>query len=392
MNMSATTHGMGKDRVGPDWPPLTLAELCIPFDEHLNIGNPVEMISVSPRPFSAASVVRTETDKVFVKRHSCTVRNVKGLQEEHRFMAYLLAHGAQVPKVQATCKGDTAVEIGGWCYEFHEVIQGIDIYEDALSWTPFQSTQHARSAGQAMARMHLASVGYDAPRRKPQPLVSSFTIFADPNPEAELAKYIKARPALAEYLLGRSECADALENLAPFHAELLPLLPELTPLWTHNDFHGSNLIWSHSGLHTCVASIIDFGLSDRTNAVHDIALAIERNIIEWMELSDGAQDIPVHFDHLEALLAGYESERSLSEAEAAALAPMTALCHAEFALSETDYFWGVLHSEEKARLASEGYMVGHARWFHTASGKRLLDALRRWAENRERIPPGTAKQ
>ena len=30
---------------------------------------------------------------------------------------------------------------------------------------------------------------------------------------------------------------------------------------------------------------------------------------------------------------------------------MTALCHAEFALSEADYFLGVLHSKEKARMA-----------------------------------------
>ena len=29
---------------------------------------------------------------------------------------------------------------------------------------------------------------------------------------------------------------------------------------------------------------------------------------------------------------------------------MTALCHAEFALTEADYFLGVLHSEEKARV------------------------------------------
>ena len=31
-------------------------------------------------------------------------------------------------------------------------------------------------------------------------------------------------------------------------------------------------------------SVIDFGLADRTNAVYDIAQAIERNIVEWLEL------------------------------------------------------------------------------------------------------------
>ena len=63
------------------------------------------------------------------------------------------------------------------------------------------------------------------------------------------------------------------------------------------------------------------------------------------------------------------------------LAPMTALCHAEFALSETDYFLSVLHSEEKARMACEGYLIEHARWFRGA-GAGLLNALREWAVTR----------
>jgi hypothetical protein len=59
---------------------------------------------------------------------------------------------------------------------------------------------------------------------------------------------------------------------------------------------------------------------------------------------------------------------------------MTALCHAEFALSEADYFLGVLHSEEKAKMAYDGWLVGHARWFTSGPGHELLDALRRRAE------------
>ena len=133
-------------------------------------------------------------------------------------------------------------------------------------------------------------------------------------------------------------------------------------------------------------AIIDFGLADRTNAVYDLAHAIERNIVEWLALVRAPQSleaVPVHLDHLLALLHGYESVRPLSEAEAAALAPMTALCHAEFALTEADYFLSVLHSEEKARVASDDYLVGHARWFRSAAGARLLDALHRWADARQ---------
>jgi Ser/Thr protein kinase RdoA (MazF antagonist) len=185
----------------------------------------------------------------------------------------------------------------------------------------------------------------------------------------------------------REDCNQALELLAPFHAQLLPLLPALKPLWTHNDLHASNLLWSDDGPDARATAIIDFGLADRTNAVDDLAQAIERNIVEWLALIEDPahpEDAPVHLDHLVALLDGYESVRRLSDEETAALVPMTALCHAEFALSEADYYLGALHSQANARLCTEGYLVGHARWFRGAGGDKLLQTLRRWAEARSR--------
>jgi Ser/Thr protein kinase RdoA (MazF antagonist) len=277
--------------------------------------------------------------------------------------------------------------MGAWTYEVHEAPAGVDLYGDALSWTPFRTAAHAHSAGQALARLHLAAEGFAAPRRKPRALVASFTIFAAEDAGAEMDSYLAMRPALKDYFRGRASRDEAMELLAPFHAQLLTLLPALAPLWTHNDLHASNLLWSDTEGNARATAIIDFGLADRTNAVHDLAHAIERNIVEWLVLvEDPAHpaNVPVHFDHLEALLAGYESVRPLSDKEAAALAPMTALCHAEFALCETDYFLSVLHSKEKAPMAGEDWLLGHARWFRGAGGDKLLDALRRWAEAHER--------
>ncbi len=175
--------------------------------------------------------------------------------------------------------------------------------------------------------------------------------------------------------------------LAPFHAELQPFLPALAPLWTHNDWHASNLLWSDAGPNARPVAVIDFGLADRTNAVHDLAHAIERSVVDWLALvNDPAhpEDVAVHYDHLFALLDGYESVRPLSREESRALAPMLALCHAEFALSETDYFLSVLHSEEKAWFACEGYLVLHARWFR-GPGDTLLDAMRTWAARKRAV-------
>ena len=388
MSATATAHGMDGTLVEPDWPPLELAEVHSLLREFSGLGEPIKILSVSPRPLSAASVVATRGGRVFIKRHHHTVRDAEGLLEEHRFMAHLLGHGAPVPRVFATASGKTALERGEWTYEVHEAPVGVDLYGDALSWTPFRTAAHAHSAGQALARLHRASEGFGAPRRKARPLVASFTIFAAQNPRAAMDRYLTERPVLANYLAVRDSCDEALRLLTPFHAELLPLLLALPPLWTHNDLHASNLLWSDEGSEAQATAIFDFGLADRTNAVHDLAQAIERNIVEWITLmNDPAhpENVCVHFDHLFALLDGYESVRPLSEDEAAALAPITALCHAEFALSETEYFLSVLHREEKAPMAYDAWLVGHARWFHSAGGGKLLDALRRWTETRKRV-------
>jgi Ser/Thr protein kinase RdoA (MazF antagonist) len=342
---------------------------------------------VSPRPFSAASVVATKSGRVFVKRHHRSVRDREGLLEEHRFMQHLREHGALAPRVLATFSSETAIENGTWTFEVHDVPPGVDLYEDAISWTPFRSTAHARSAGEALARLHKSARGFDAPQRKTHPLVASFTIFAAEEPGAAMERYLTARPALAEDAATRQGCGEALELLAPFHAGLKPLLPALKPLWTHNDLHASNLMWSDTGEDARAVAVIDFGLADRTNAVHDLAQAIERNIVEWLDLVDDparGEGVRVHIDHLEALLDGYQQVRPLSAEEAAALTPMTALCHTEFALTEADYFLGVLHSKEKAGLASMDYLVGHARWLRGAGGQKLLDAIGHWAAKQER--------
>jgi Ser/Thr protein kinase RdoA (MazF antagonist) len=351
-------------------------------------GAPMEILSVSPRPFSSASVVSTTSGRIFIKRHHRNVRDVEGLLEEHRFMRHLCAQGAPVPQVFASAEGATAVETGEWTYEVHEAPAGKDLYENVFSWMPFFSTAHAYSAGQVLARMHLAAKDFSAPRRKPRPLVAGFTVFAAENPARGMESYLDEHPALAEYPRIRRDCAQALELLAPFHAQLLPLLPELDSLWTHNDLHASNLLWSGDNDAAQASAIIDFGLADRTNAVHDLGHAIERSIVEWLKLSEGAEDtqeIPVHVDQLLALLDGYESVRPLSPAEVAALGPMSALAFAEFALTEADYFCSVLHSEANTRICTEGYLVGHARWYRGRGGKILLDAIARWAERRERI-------
>lgn len=384
---SSWAHGLEGALEQPDWPALTLAEVDAVVRGYAGLGGAEQLLSRSPRPFSAASLVATESgERALVKRHHKLVRDQAGLLEEHRLMAYLAEAdwGGGKPVVAGPLEarnGATVVERGEWVYEVFAPAAGVDVYEEALSWTPFLGTGHARAAGRALGRLHGAVAGYDAPVRGQRQLVTSFTIFAGGEPGLVMEAYLAGRPRLRSYAEARHWQRDFAGLLMPLYADLAPWLGELTPLWTHNDFHASNLMWSGAGQEAEITGIIDFGLADRTNGVHDVTTAIERNCVEWLRMGEpgGLRLDHVHLDQVDALLAGYEDVRPLQYGERRALVAMLPLVHCEFALSETEYFLSVLDAEEKARLAYEGYFLGHAAWFCGAAGRGLLEHLQNWA-------------
>ena len=379
MSGEVKAHGLEGNLVEPDWPALKLDELNGLLRRFPQAQKAERILSFSPRPFSAASVVATPLGKVFVKRHHRSVRDRNSLLEEHRWLAYLSQRDTLVKKALEDRFGETAVEIDDWTYEVHPVGDGLDLYETAQSWTPFLSVGQARNAGRALARLHAASAGYDGPARKAATLVTSFKVFSCDDPWPELAGYVEERPALHSYLGKRNWLEETQETFLPLHNRLRKFLPVFQPLWTHNDFHGSNLFWSNASPDADVTDIIDVGLADRTTAIHDIATAIERNGVEWLQIHDASRN-PLHVNQIDALLSGYEEMHPLSRDEAEAVVALLPLVHAEFALSEADYFLRVLKSQEKADLAYMGYFLGHARWFDSDAGKRLLNHLQSWAE------------
>ncbi|HEY3868631.1 MAG TPA: phosphotransferase [Actinocrinis sp.] len=368
-------HGMGLEPAAPDWPALTLAEADALLRRFPEAGGANRVLWRSPRPLSAAGLVRTTRGgRVFVKRHHEAVRPLSGLLEEHGFLAHLRARGAPVVRVLPDEGGATAVRRGGWTYEVHSVAQGEDLYRDAVSWSPFAAPEHARAAGRALARIHDAAAGYEAPARGPLPLVGGFTVFAGDDPGAAVEAYAAARPAVAAELAERPWRADVERWHLPFHARLRPRLGRIAPLWTHNDLHASNLLWSADGARA--TAVIDFGLADRAFAVHDVAVALERNTIGWLE---PAAERRADLDAAAALIEAYLQVRTLSDAERAALPDLLPLCHADYALSEIDYFRRVTQSMENTELAYR-YLVDHTAWFTTPAGGALLERIRRVLE------------
>jgi Ser/Thr protein kinase RdoA (MazF antagonist) len=183
---------------------------------------------------------------------------------------------------------------------------------------------------------------------------------------------------LANYLSDKDWHAQLTPLLLPYHATLLPLLKAQPPLWTHNDWHASNLLWSSDQADAQVVSVLDFGLADRTFALFDLANALERNTVPWLDLDTGG-NAPADLDAIDALLAGYHAVKPLSSEELRTLAALLPLVHIDFAISEIAYFQGIVGSTSSADVAYHAYLIGHLQWFNGAEGQRLLDHLKQVA-------------
>ena len=367
------SHGWSGDEIAPDWPPLDTTEVETLLAGFTALRGPAHVLWRSPRPFSAAALVRTHAaGNVFVKRQHVRVRSPRVLREEHAFIAHLRDGGLPVPRVLANDAGETAVTLGEWTCEVHAPAAGFDLYRDAPSWTPLARLGHARNAGHMLARLHRAAAGFDAPVRSTSMLVARDDVLRAPDLIAAIEAQCALRPALADYLAQRDWRREAAP-LTVRHRQLQPRIAALPTLWTHGDWHASNLCWSHAGDDADVAAILDFGLCAPTFALYDLATAIERNAIAWLEPERGMQ--AVFADTARALVAGYAEVLPLDAAQRDLLAGLLPLVHVDFALSEIDYFHGLLATQEQADLAWEGFLLGHAAWFDGAPGRALLDAI-----------------
>jgi len=372
-------HGMGRELAEPDWLPLTDDELrgVLGRSEPGGLGRHPVVIWRSPRPMSAAALVRHGDATVFVKRHHLSVRNPAQLTAEHAFATHLRTRGLPVPAVLRLADGHWVLQRGEFCYEAQQVADGLDLYRDAVSWSPYASLGHAYAAGAALARLHLAAADFGRPARPPAVLMNSCAVITAADPLDTASRLVAARPALAAYLARRSWPADFEAILTPLIRRAAPSLAALRPQWGHGDWHPSNLTWTSASPDARVAGIIDFGLANRTFAVHDLALALERAVVSWLDLPETGT---ARADLAAAafLLDGYQTIRPLTRGEAEALPLLLPVVHVEYALSEVDYFTSVADSPEtgsaNADLAYE-YLTGHARWFGQPPGAALLAFL-----------------
>ncbi len=373
MNSNHLVHGLAGDDIAPDWPVLAAAEAEVLLRSYPQLAPCQRIVWHSPRPLSAACLVDTPDGSVFIKRHHRSVRTAVTLEEEHRFIAHLRERGMPIPAVLRDSQGSTAVSRGDWVYEVHECASGVDVYRDAISWTPPASGEHAWQAGRMLATLHDAAQGYAAAQRDTHILVARSELIAAPDPIAALQAQLPQRPGLAGYLKQRDWRCGLAAVLAPWHARLQPGLARQPRLWTHGDWHVSNLCWSKHGDEAQITSVLDFGLAAANCALFDLATAIERNAIAWLALDDAAAAHPAI---AQALIEGYRQVRPLDSDDIHLLADLLPLVHVDFALSEVEYFHAITRSPESTEVAWNTFLKGHAQWFGTAAGQAMLDAVR----------------
>jgi Ser/Thr protein kinase RdoA (MazF antagonist) len=329
---------------------------------------------------SSAALVRCGETTVFVKRHDRRVRSADQLGPEHALARHLRGRGLQVPRALPTVTGKSTLAIDGSVYEVHEEAVGVDVYRDAMSWTPFTSLGHARAAGTALARFHGSAATFDQPGRPPAVLMSSCAVVSATDPLERVAQLRAERPGLAGYLNRRRWEQDLARYHLPTIRRVAPLLRTLSPQWGHGDWHPSNLTWTSARPDAKVAAAFDLGLANRTSAVHDLATALERSTVSWLQLPQTGQ-ARADLDAVAALLAGYQATRPLSDREWATLPEMLPVAHLEYALSEVEYFSDVVHSPANADLTYDTYLIGHTKWFEGPDGSELLDLIRRTAHS-----------
>ncbi|KAF0845972.1 phosphotransferase enzyme family protein [Nocardia caishijiensis] len=375
--------GMGDEPLAaPTWPALTEAEASSAVAATWGLdGTTIEWRSA--RPLSATVGVRTGSERFVVKRLPSALRDPVALAEEHRFMAHLRARGIPVPEVRtvtgsasqsaASCdrlgqhRFDVVPVSAGdghadhrhaFVYEVHQAGEGDDRYRADFSWTPFRDVEDAAGAGTMLARLHSAAECFDAPARPARPLLASMH-----NDVVSAFEWHTARrPALAAFLADR----DWRTEVPDLRAD--PTTVE--PLWTHGDWHPTNLLWRDHE----VTSVIDFGLSDRTTAVFDLATTVERTAVDWISLRDRGP-ANVRTDQITALFEGYQSIRPLNHAESRLLPDLLPLAHLGYELSEIDYFLTIPQEPRNAEIAYHDWLLGHLRWYETPEGHDLRTLL-----------------
>lgn len=350
------------------WPALTDEEVdrvLAPFPE---AGTRQRIAWHSDRPLSAAAIVDTTDGPVFVKRQTRRVRHPDDLRFEHELAATLDRAGIATPRPLATEDGERWVGDDDWLYEVTTVAPGEDRYRDSHTWGRGLAAADARELGRLLARAHSALDGAEVGTRSVRFQRVGFDLAGAEDLGRALRADLDRRPELARFL-SEDDVAAIEAAFAPSHAAVRAA-GRLPVRAGHGDPQANNLFWD--GPH--VAAVIDFHVAGHQPAVAELAAAVDRNALHWLEILEGDDDAWSP-DVAAAIVGGYATERPLAPAERAALVPLLALHRLDFAWSLLDHYATVEADADRAGWCRDVFLQAHPRWLGSGAGAPVADAV-----------------
>ena len=396
------------DIVAQRWANVDLDEantVCSLLEEPLKVDC---ILSHSLRPMAAGSLVRahykddslkeSQSLDVYIKRCSTKVRQASTIRPYHRFAEHLLQDKISTPKylyfnknseflgLEKNASGDTCDDtsgdiyvdgtllvIGDCAYEVTLKAGGEDRYKDAYTWDPPKTCEEAKNLGVVMAKIALASQGFDEPNPKEfNAFQSRFSLCASEDVQKAAEVWLKNRPDLAKFL--KEQNRDFIKDIGEFAPTCRKIYDlgyaNLKKQWTHGDPHISNFMWEGSA----PSAVFDLAMAYKNTAIYDLAMTLERNTIQWVDIANGKED-SYRTDLVEAILQGYSSVRALTDVEKELLPLVLSVSQIEQCVEFVDYY---LKSNGSYDFKIWGYDTGfleHARWYKSCFGERYLNYL-----------------
>lgn len=344
------------------WPDLTESELSEWLSHFPMAGSFQRVIKPGGRPLASSAVVETTNGVFFVKRRPKSSRTHAGLKAEHAFISHLRESAIATPNVLTTQAGQSFLELPDAWIEAQESAAGEDLYAGRHTWQPFLNPSHGVALGRMLRQLHTASGSFQAPNVEDLGAPSGLFVMAERSLRA-----IGERPLLRPFLERRPCWLEELQVVAPFAEQVGRWLQKAPRVWCHGDPQANNCFWANDG----VASVIDFHLSAPNPPLYDLAVALDRNCLLWLDILAG-NDEAVDWSSIEALLMGYGP---MGEEDANILPDLLAICQLDFSIELLEYYWHVEQSPLKATWCWEAYLIGHTAWHAGEAGQAVRSKL-----------------
>lgn len=352
------------------WPSFTSAELAEICDHFPGLGGFQAELRPGGRPLTRSALIQGGAGLFFVKWRSAQTLGAEGLAAEHQLIRDLRGAGFPTPALIPTTKSDTALAWADGWVEVQACAEGEDRYAGRHTWQPFLSLGDAQAVGRSLARLHHLTGHFPAPAKVDRGCPAATpTLLSGPFPGQAPSAW-SPNPDVQAFLAARPNWQEGMAVLEPGWNDVAAGLRDLPQMWIHGDPQANNHFFQGEE----VAAVIDFHLATVAPSLLDLAIALDRNGLLWLEIMAGnaeAWDEP----SLRGLLEGYGP---LTPAEANLLPRLLPLAQIDFALSLLTYYLTIERNEARAAWAWDVFVLGHAQWHVSAPGQRLRSGLTRW--------------